>query len=176
MQNGTTWMTILQDGAPTNLHVLLLRLWIRRRYGMTMALLVVSWYVSDACRTPACPHYVLLSRLPMAFLVLIFMSCYHQTFSTKSLKEPSRITWWPGWQNISSSITFRLRPIRFSLTLTGGKSSCSWFIWINMTHPTLLALPQRPHSLAFVASQKVVDSSSGREMILKRWWRYVVIC
>jgi hypothetical protein len=41
----------------------------------------------------------------------------------------------------------------------------SWFIYITMTHPTLLALPQRPHSLAFVASLKVVDSNSGRETI-----------
>ena len=174
MQNGITWMTILQDGAPTNWHVHLLRLWKRIHYGMTTASLVISWYVMAAYQTPACPYCVFLSRLPMAFLVPTFTSCFPPTFSTKLLKEHSKITWWPGWQIISSSSTHQLRPNRFLLTLTGGKSSHSRFIFIPVTHLTLLALPQRPPSLAFVASLKVVDSNNGREMIQRHWWRYVI--
>ena len=56
MQNGIIWMTISQDGAPTNWLVLLLRLWKKNHYGMTTALSVISWYIMAAYQTPACPY------------------------------------------------------------------------------------------------------------------------
>ena len=169
-------MRILRDSAPTNWRVLWSQLWIRIHYGMTMALLATSWYVMADYQNPACLYHVFLSHLPIAFLVPTFMSCYHQTSSTKLLREHSKITWWPGLQLISILSTLLLRPNGFLLTLTGGRSSQSWFYFEMMTHPTLLALPQHPHSLAFVASLKAVDSSSGREMTQKRLWRYLTLC
>lgn len=129
MPNGTIWMTTLQDGAPTNWRVLLLQLSIKTHYGMTMALLATSWYVIASYQTPACPHCVFLSHLPMAFLVQTFTSCYHQTFSTKSLKAHSKITWWRGLQLISILSTLRLRPNGFSLTLTDSNSSHRCFFF-----------------------------------------------
>lgn len=175
MLNGIIWMTTLQDGVHTNWRVLLSKLWIRTHYGMTTASLATSWYVLAINQTSACPHCVFLSRLPMAFLVQTFTSCYHQTFSTKSLKAHSKITWWPGLQLISISSTIQLRPNGFSLTLTAGKSSHKWFFFNNHDSSKMLALLPHPHSLAFVASQKVVDLNSGREMTQRRWWKYVIL-
>ena len=95
----------------------------KKNYGMTMALLVTSWYVIASYKTPASPYHVFISCLPMAFLVQTFMSCYPWTFSNKSLKAHSRITWLPGLQLISILSTLWLKLNRFLLTLTDGKSS-----------------------------------------------------
>ena len=43
-------------------------------------------------QTAAYPHHVNLSRLPMAFLMWTFTSCYRWTFSTRLLKAHSKIT------------------------------------------------------------------------------------
>jgi len=144
MLNGIIWMTILQDGAPTNWRVLWLWLWIKTHYGMTMASLATSWYVIASYRTPACPHRVFLSRLPMAFLAQTFTSCYHRTFSTKSLKAHSKITWWPGSQLISISSTLQLTPNGFSLTLTSGKSSHSCFFFNGHDSPNTFSIAVAP--------------------------------
>lgn len=61
-------------------------------YGIVSDIMVCYGWLTHIKLLPALNH-VFLSHLPMAFLVQTFMSCYHRTFSTKSLKAHSKITW-----------------------------------------------------------------------------------